>query len=239
MVSGGEGNSLVGFWGVAQALGTVDYVRQFLEIVLHLNRHLDQLVGEHGPWVYAILFVIVFCETGLVVTPFLPGDSLLFAAGAVSAGGRLNPFLVGLVLLSAALAGDNVNYWVGRLAGRALPRRFPRLIRREHIERTHRFFERYGGKTVIIARFVPVVRTFTPFVAGAGAMDYVRFLGYSVAGAVLWVAVCGGAGYFFGNLPFVQRNFSAVILAIIVVSVLPAVVEFVRERRRMAPRPPR
>jgi len=211
----------------------VDALRQFIDIVLHLNRHLDELVVERGPWVYGILFLIVFCETGLVVTPFLPGDSLLFAAGAIAAGGKLNPWLVGLTLLGAAFVGDNVNYWIGRLAGRELPRRFPRLIQQKHVDRTHAFFERYGGKTVIIARFVPIVRTFTPFVAGAGAMGYLTFLAYSVVGAVLWVLVCVGGGYFFGNLPFVQKNFSVVILAIIFISILPAIIEFLRERKRL------
>lgn len=210
----------------------MEALRQFLDILLHLNRHLAELVADYGPWVYAILFVIVFCETGLVVTPFLPGDSLLFAAGALAATGGLNLALLMPLLVLAALTGDTVNYWIGYFAGEGLQHRYPRLVRKEHLKRTHAFFERYGGKTIIIARFVPIVRTFAPFVAGAGDMGYRRFIAYSVAGALLWVLVCAMAGYFFGNLPFVQRNFSVVILAIIVISVMPAVVEFLREWRR-------
>ena len=210
----------------------VDAVRQFIDIVLHLNRHLAQLVQDYGVWVYGILFLIVFCETGLVVTPFLPGDSLLFAAGALAATGGLNLGLTLGLLVVAAILGDTVNYWVGRLAGEGLQRRFPRVVRKDHLDRTHAFFEKYGGKTIIIARFVPIVRTFAPFVAGAGHMSYQRFMAYNVVGGILWVGLCGMAGFFFGNLPFVQKNFSAVILGIIVVSILPAVFEFWRERRR-------
>ncbi|MFN0069129.1 MAG: DedA family protein [Limisphaerales bacterium] len=211
----------------------MDALKHLLDVVLHLNRHLDHLVGEYGLWVYAILFLIVFCETGLVITPFLPGDSLLFAAGAIAANGRMNVvFLMGLLIV-AAILGDTVNYWIGRLAGEKLQRRFPRLIKREHLDRTHAFFERYGGKTIIIARFVPIVRTFAPFVAGAGKMSYGRFMTYNVVGGILWVVLCTLAGYFFGNLPWVKENFTAVILAIIVLSILPAVFEFWRERRRL------
>ena len=210
----------------------MDAVRQFMDIVLHLNRHLAELVQEYGVWVYGILFLIVFCETGLVVTPFLPGDSLLFAAGALAATGGLNLGLTLGLLVVAAILGDTVNYWVGRLAGEGLQRRFPRVVRKDHLDRTHAFFEKYGGKTIIIARFVPIVRTFAPFVAGAGHMSYRQFMANNVVGAILWVGLCGMAGFFFGNLPFVQKNFSAVILGIIVVSILPAVFEFWRERRR-------
>jgi membrane-associated protein len=210
----------------------VDAVRQFMDIVLHLNRHLAELVQDYGVWVYGILFLIVFCETGLVVTPFLPGDSLLFAAGALAATGGLNLGLTLGLLVVAAILGDTVNYWVGRLAGEGLQRRFPRVVRKDHLDRTHAFFEKYGGKTIIIARFVPIVRTFAPFVAGAGHMSYRQFMANNVVGAILWVGLCGMAGFFFGNLPFVQKNFSAVILGIIVVSILPAVFEFWRERRR-------
>ena len=210
----------------------MDAVRQFMDIVLHLNRHLAELVQEYGVWVYGILFLIVFCETGLVVTPFLPGDSLLFAAGALAATGGVNLGLTLGLLVVAAILGDTVNYWVGRLAGEGLQRRFPRVVRKDHLDRTHAFFEKYGGKTIIIARFVPIVRTFAPFVAGAGHMSYRQFMANNVVGAILWVGLCGMAGFFFGNLPFVQKNFSAVILGIIVVSILPAVFEFWRERRR-------
>jgi len=212
----------------------MEYLKQLLDIILHLNTHLDGLVAEYGAWVYAILFVIVFCETGLVVTPFLPGDSLLFAVGAIAAipDSKLNLLLAMLVLLFAAILGDTVNYWIGNLAGHKLVARFPRLIKQKHIDRTHEFFERYGGKTIIIARFVPIVRTFAPFVAGVGAMTYRRFMAYNVAGALLWVLLITPAGYFFANIPVVKKNFSLVIIGIIFVSILPAVVEFIREWRR-------
>jgi membrane-associated protein len=211
----------------------METLKYLLDVVLHLNKHLDALVGDYGPWVYAILFLIVFCETGLVVTPFLPGDSLLFAAGAIAAGGNLNIFLLMLLLFIAAILGDTVNYWIGDKAGQKLVRRYPRLIKQEYLTRTHEFFERYGGKTIIIARFVPIVRTFAPFVAGVGEMSYWKFMSYNVIGAFLWVVLLVPAGYFFANVPFVKNNFSLVILAIIVLSILPGVFEFWRERRRI------
>ena len=204
-----------------------------LDLILHLNKHLDVLVGNYGGWVYAILFLIVFCETGLVVTPFLPGDSLLFAAGAIAAGGQLNLFALMVLLFVAAVLGDTVNYWIGDRAGHKLVRQFPRLIKQQYLQRTHDFFERYGGKTIIIARFVPIVRTFAPFVAGVGEMSYARFMSFNVVGAILWVVLLVPAGYFFANVPFVKENFSVVILAIIFLSILPGVFEFWRERRRI------
>lgn len=210
----------------------MEALRHLIDIVLHLNRHLEGMVADYGPWIYGILFLIVFCETGLVVTPFLPGDSLLFAAGALAASGGLSLSLVVGLLIVAAVLGDTVNYAIGRFAGDGLQRRFPRVVKKEHLDRTHAFFEKYGGKTIIIARFVPIIRTFAPFVAGAGHMSYRFFMVYNVVGAVLWVVLCSLAGYFFGNLAFVKNNFSAVILAIIVISILPAVVEILRERRR-------
>jgi membrane-associated protein len=218
----------------------MEYLKQFLDIVLHLNTHLDGLVAEYGAWVYAILFVIVFCETGLVVTPFLPGDSLLFAVGAIAAGenAQLNVVVAMVILLVAAILGDTVNYWVGNLAGHKVVAKFPRLIKQKHLDRTHEFFERYGGKTIIIARFVPIVRTLAPFVAGVGAMTYARFMVYNVVGAFLWVLLLVPAGYFFANIPVVKQNFSLVILGIIVVSILPAVFEFFREWRRIRQAPP-
>ena len=212
----------------------MDTLKLLLDFVLHLNVHLDTLVVEYGVWVYAILFLIVFCETGLVVTPFLPGDSLLFAAGAIAAGGGLNLFLLMALLVAAAILGDTVNYWVGDRIGHKMMARYPRLVQRKHVDRTHEFFERYGGKTIIIARFVPIVRTFAPFVAGVGEMTYTRFMSFNVIGALLWVVLLVPAGYFFANVPFVKENFSLVILAIIVLSILPAVVEVWRERRRLA-----
>lgn len=209
----------------------METLKYALDIILHLNKHLDVLVGNYGAWVYAILFLIVFCETGLVVTPFLPGDSLLFAAGAIAAGGNLNLFLLMLLLFVAAVLGDTVNYWIGDRAGQKLVLRFPRLIKQKYLDRTHEFFERYGGKTIIIARFVPIVRTFAPFVAGVGEMTYTRFMSFNVIGAFLWVGLLVPAGYFFANFPFVKENFSMVILAIIILSILPGIFEIWRERR--------
>ncbi|MBI5774668.1 MAG: DedA family protein [Verrucomicrobia bacterium] len=211
----------------------MELLNKLLDLVLHLNVHLDALVADYGPWVYALLFLIVFCETGLVVTPFLPGDSLLFAVGAIAAGGKLDVFLVSFLIIAAAILGDTVNYWVGRRAGKKLAEKYPRLIKPEHLRRTHEFFERYGGKTIVIARFVPIVRTFAPFVAGIGSMTYGRFMSYNVSGALLWVVLLVPAGYFFANVPFVQKNFSIVILAIIFLSILPAVFELFREWKRL------
>lgn len=211
----------------------METLKQILDVVLHLNRHLDTLVADYGLWVYAILFVIVFCETGLVVTPILPGDSLLFAAGAVAASGKLDVSALCGLLIAAAICGDTVNYWIGNLAGHKVIERFPRLVRKRHLDRTHEFFERYGGKTIIIARFVPIVRTFAPFVAGVSEMTYARFMTFNVVGAILWVMLLVPAGYFFANVPFVKQNFSVVILAVVFLSILPAVFEFWRERRRL------
>ena len=211
------------------------FLRTALDFFLHLDRHLAEITAQYGTWTYAILAGILFCETGLVVTPFLPGDSLLFTAGALAALGSLDPRLLNLLLFVAVLAGDNVNYWVGRFIG---PRAFTgdyRFFRKEHLQRTHAFFERHGGKTVVLARFVPIVRTFTPFVAGIGAMTYPRFLLYSIGGGALWVTAFLWAGYFFGNLPAVRANFSFVVLGIIAVSVLPLVIGVLRERRAKTP----
>ena len=212
--------------------GAGELLRGALDFFLHLDRHLADITARYGTWTYAILVGIVFCETGLVVTPFLPGDSLLFTAGALAALGSLKPGLLNLTLFLAVLCGDNVNYWIGRFIG---PRAFTgelRFFRKEHLERTHAFFERHGGSTVILARFVPIIRTFTPFVAGIGAMSYPRFLAYSIAGGAVWVTAFLWAGYFFGNLPVVRDNFSLVVLAIIGVSVLPIVVGIWKERSR-------
>lgn len=210
----------------------MDTLKQLLDILLHLNAHLDALVTDYGSWIYAILFLIVFCETGLVVTPFLPGDSLLFAVGALAAGGKLDLWLAMSLVFVAAVLGDTVNYSVGKFAGRQLIAKFPRLIKQKHLDQTHAFFERYGGKTIVIARFVPIVRTLAPFVAGIGAMTYRRFMLFNLGGALLWVGLVTPAGYLFGQMPAVKKNFSLVILGIIVVSILPAVFEIVREWRR-------
>ncbi len=215
----------------------MDLLAQLLDLALHLDRHLLALVETYGAWTYLILSAVVFLETGLVVTPFLPGDSLLFAAGAFAAVGVLElPWLL-VLLTAAAILGDTVNYWIGYAVRRRLAERgrLP-FVKPAHLERTHAFYEKYGAKTIILARFVPIVRTFAPFVAGVGTMSYGRFMSYNVVGGVAWVLVCSLGGYFFGNLPFVRENFSLVILAIIVVSLVPAVVEFLRARRaRPAP----
>jgi membrane-associated protein len=211
----------------------MDWIKDALDFVLHIKDHLDELVRNYGIWVYAVLFLIIFCETGLVVTPFLPGDSLLFAAGAVAAGGGLNLFVLCGILIVAAILGDTVNYWIGRKLGGWTVRRFPRLVKPQYLERTHAFFERYGGKAVVFARFVPIVRTFAPFVAGAGAMTYGRFMLFNVVGALLWVLLLAPAGYLFANVPFVKKNFELVIMGIIVVSVLPGLIELFRERARL------
>jgi membrane-associated protein len=205
-----------------------------LDWLLHLDDRLLELVEQYGMWTYLILFFIVFCETGLVVTPFLPGDSLLFAAGAIAGGGSLNVYLVMFLLIVAAILGDTVNYHVGHYLGPKVfsEKRSSRWLSRKYLDRTHAFFERYGGKTIIIARFVPIVRTFAPFVAGVGAMTYGRFLFYNVIGALLWVISLTLAGYWFGTLLFVKKNFEVVILAIIFISMLPAIFEFLREWRR-------
>ncbi len=211
----------------------MELFRQALDFVLHLSDRLDGLAAEYRSGIYALLFLIVFCETGLVITPFLPGDSLLFAVGAVAArdGSPINIWVVAAVLFAAAFAGDNVNYWVGRLAGRELVRRFPRLIQQKHLDRTHAFFEKYGRKTIVLARFVPIVRTFTPFVAGMGAMDFPRFLGASVLATTLWVGLILPAGWFFGNFEPVKKHFELVVIGIIVVSCIPMLVEFLKARR--------
>jgi membrane-associated protein len=218
----------------------MELLSQLLDYVLHLDKHLAPFIQEYGAWTYLLLGLIVFCETGLVVTPFLPGDSLLFAAGAFAATGSLSlGWLIGL-LTAAAILGDTVNYWVGHVFGRRLLAARRRLVRPEHLAYTHEFFEKYGGKTIILARFVPIVRTLAPFVAGLGSMSYGRFMSYNVIGGVAWVTICTVAGYFFGNLRFVKDNFSLVVLAIIVLSLVPALWEVWRARslrRRREARP--
>jgi membrane-associated protein len=212
----------------------------FVDLLLHVDEYLRDLVEMYGPWIYAILFAIVFAETGLVVTPFLPGDSLLFAAGALAATGAFDVTVASVVVLSAAIVGDAVNYAIGRTVGRQVVRRaetdprWRRWINPAYVARAHEFFERHGGKAIVLARFMPIVRTFVPFVAGIGEMSYPKFAFYNVAGAVLWVGVCVGAGYAFGNVPVVRDNFSLVAIGIVIVSVLPMAIEFVRYRR--APR---
>lgn len=203
----------------------------FWDLLVHLDRHLGELVAQFGPWIYAILFAIIFCETGLVVTPFLPGDSLLFVAGGLAALGGMNVHLLVVLLVAAAILGDAVNYAVGRYLGRHLfTDRTSRFLNPRHLERAHAFYERHGGKAIVIARFVPIVRTYVPFVAGMAEMSYPRFAFYNVAGALLWVVSLCYAGYFFGNLPFVRQNLTPIIFGIIGVSLLPIVWAAVRAR---------
>jgi membrane-associated protein len=202
-----------------------------MDLFLHLDQHLNEIVTTYGVWTHLILFAIVFAETGLVVTPFLPGDSLLFAAGALAAIGSLDLWLLVALLIGAAILGDTVNYWVGAWIG---PRAFSgnvKFLRKDYLDRTHAFYEKHGGKTIILARFVPIIRTFAPFVAGVGAMSYPKFITYNIVGAVLWVGLFVPLGYFFGNMPTVKENFSLVILAIIAISVMPIAVEAIRARR--------
>jgi membrane-associated protein len=205
------------------------------DFFLHLDDHLAAFVAQHGAWVYALLFAIVFCETGLVVTPFLPGDSLLFVVGTLAAAGGMDIRLVMALLIAAALCGDNVNYWIGRWAGpKVFRQEDSRWFNRRHLEHTHAFYERHGGQAIILARFVPIVRTYVPFVAGIGTMPYARFLGFSIVGALAWVLSLCLAGYWFGNIPAVKDNLGAVIVAIVILSVMPMAVAYLRARRRPA-----
>ena len=205
------------------------------DLLVHLDRHLAALLQEYGIWIYALLFLIVFCETGLVVTPFLPGDSLLFVAGALWAAAGMDPQALAGTLIAAALCGDNVNYWVGRYLGPKVFRwESSRLFNRRGLDYTHAFYERHGGKAVVIARFVPIVRTFAPFVAGVGRMRYLRFLAFSVGGAVLWVVSLVTAGYLFGNVPLVKNNLTIVIFVIVLLSVSPIAIEYLRARASKA-----
>lgn len=209
----------------------MDLLHQIVDLFLHLDQHLGQLILKYGTWTHLILFLIVFCETGLVITPFLPGDSLLFAAGTFAALGALDLWTVVVLLIVAAILGDTVNYWIGSYVGPRAFRGDMRFLRKEYLDRTHAFYEKHGGKTIILARFVPIIRTFAPFVAGVGAMSYGKFITYNVVGAVLWVGIFVPGGYFFGNIPVVRENFTIVILAIIAISVLPIAVEALRARR--------
>ncbi|MGZ5430178.1 MAG: DedA family protein [Thermoanaerobaculia bacterium] len=212
----------------------MELVKQLVDVFLHLDRHLAEIVRDYGTFTNVILFGIVFCETGLVVTPFLPGDSLLFTAGALAALGSLDVWVLFLTLALAAILGDTANYWIGKKIG---PRAFDgsiHFLKQDHLRRTEAFYEKHGKKTIILARFVPIIRTFAPFVAGVGSMNYGVFLAYNVIGGVLWVAVCVFSGYFFGNIAAVKKNFSLVILAIIFVSTLPILWEAWKARRRRA-----
>ncbi|MFY9572092.1 MAG: DedA family protein [Blastocatellia bacterium] len=213
----------------------MEFISKLIDVFLHLDKHLNEIIGQYGAWTSLILFLIVFCETGLVVTPVLPGDSLLFAAGTFAALGSLNVFWLFVLLTLAAVLGDTVNYWIGHWVGpKIFHRENVRFLNKKHLERTHAFYERYGGKTIIIARFIPIVRTFAPFVAGIGSMTYWRFIAYNVIGGVAWVALCVFAGFFFGNLAIVKNNFSLAIIAIVLISVLPMLIEYLRHRTSRA-----
>jgi membrane-associated protein len=215
----------------------LEFLEQFIDFVLHIDVHLNELIIAYGAWTYAILFFIIFSETGFVVTPFLPGDSLLFAAGAFAATGSLSsPWLI-VVLSTAAIVGNIVNYSIGYLVGPGILQKKVRFLNREYLERTHRFYEKHGGKTIVIARFIPIIRTFAPFVAGIGYMTYGRFMLYNVVAGIAWVAFFVIGGYYFGNIAFVRNNFGLVVVAIIIISTLPAVAEFLRHRYSRSHRP--
>ena len=209
----------------------MDVIKYFLDIFLHLDKFLGDIIASYGTLTYIILFLVIFCETGLVVTPFLPGDSLIFAAGTFAAMGKLNPWVLFGLLVVAAVGGDALNYWIGHKIG---PRAYTgeiKLIKKEYIDRTHAFFEKHGGKTIFLARFVPIVRTFAPFVAGVGQMSYGYFLRYNLLGGVAWVAIFLALGYFFGTMPIVQKNFELVIIAIVLISAVPMLVEWIKSRK--------
>jgi len=208
----------------------VEIINTVLDFILHIDQHLNQIILDYGTWTYGILFGIIFMETGFVVTPFLPGDSLLFAGGTFAGMGSLDVWILWLICFIAAILGDTANYWIGKAVG---PRAFEqdiRFLKKEYLEKTQRFYDKHGGKTIVLARFVPIVRTFAPFVAGVGTMNYSRFIGYNVIGGFLWTGIFVWLGYFFGNIPFVQRNFELVIVVIILISVVPMGIEFARSR---------
>ncbi len=208
----------------------MDLLKQFIDILLHLDKYLVALSEEYGTWLYAILFLIIFCETGLVVTPFLPGDSLIFAVGALASTGALDLWLIVLLLSVAAILGDTVNYFIGYKFGDYLVKHQSKIIKKEYLDKTHDFYERYGGRTIVIARFVPIVRTFAPFVAGMGSMTYSHFITYNIVGGLVWIFSLSFLGFFFGELPIVKKNFSLVIFAIIFISILPIVWELVKAK---------
>jgi membrane-associated protein len=213
----------------------MEFFAKLIDLVMHLDVHLNSLIVTYQLWTYLILFAVIFCETGLVVTPFLPGDSLLFATGALAAaaGSPLRIHWLFLVLGAAAVLGDTVNYWIGHAVGpKIFHREKVRFLKKEHLARTHEFYEKYGGATIILARFIPIIRTFAPFVAGIGRMTYWRFISYNVIGGIAWVALFLFGGFFFGNLPVVRRNFTIVILAIVLISLLPGVIEYLRQKRK-------
>ncbi|HET6443659.1 MAG TPA: DedA family protein [candidate division Zixibacteria bacterium] len=210
----------------------MEVISSIIDFFLHIDQYLEQIIRDYGLWTYGLLFLIIFMETGLVVTPFLPGDSLLFAAGTFAAGNEpaLNVWVLWALVFVAAVLGDSVNYWIGNKVGPKAFEKDYRFLRKEYLDRTQRFYDKHGGKTIILARFVPIVRTFAPFIAGVGTMSYGRFFSFNIIGAFLWTAIFVFLGYFFGQIPFVKENFELVVVAIILVSVVPMVVEFVRSR---------
>lgn len=211
----------------------MDFIQLVISFILHIDSHLLDLFNQYGLWIYGILFLIIFCETGLVVTPFLPGDSLLFAAGALVVGTALDVNIMALVVISAAVLGNIVNYTIGRFFGHQLFRNpNSKLFRRDYLDKAHAFYEKHGGKTIVMTRFIPIIRTFAPFVAGMGGMSYARFITYNVVGALLWVGLFLYAGYFFGNIPSVRKNFTLLIMGILVLSVMPIVIEAWKARRK-------
>jgi membrane-associated protein len=215
----------------------MELIGKLFDFIMHIDIHLNTLIVTYQLWTYLILFAIIFCETGLVITPFLPGDSLLFATGALAAtpGSPLKIHWLFLILCAAAVLGDTVNYWIGHAIGpKIFQQQKIRFLKKEHLERTHEFYEKHGGITIVLARFIPIIRTFAPFVAGIGRMSYWRFIAYNVAGGIAWVAIFVFGGYFFGNLPIVKRNFTVVVFAIIFISVLPGLIEYLRQRRQKA-----
>jgi len=208
-------------------------ILQFIDVFIHLDKYLTTIIQSYGTWTYLILFAIIFCETGLVVLPFLPGDSLIFAAGALAALGALDIKWLIILMCLAAVAGDTVNYWIGYWVGpKIFQKENVKLLNKKHLMEAHAFYEKYGGITIILARFMPFVRTFAPFVAGIGTMSYWRFMSYNVVGGILWINIFGWLGYYFGNMPYIKKNFSLVILAIVVISVMPAVIEYFKRKRR-------
>ena len=206
----------------------MELIHTIVDFVLHIDKHLFEIVSDYRNWSYLILFTIIFLETGLVVTPFLPGDSLLFASGALAALGILNIWVLFGLLIAAAFLGDSANYSIGKFFGKKIFEKDYRLIKKEYLTRTHEFYEKHGGKTIIFARFIPIIRTFAPFVAGVGYLTYGRFIAYNLIGGILWVLLCVTGGYFFGNIPVVKNNFSIVVLAIIAISMLPMLIEYIR-----------
>ena len=211
----------------------MELIKDFTDILIHLDKYLDSIIRSYGTLTYVILFLIIFCETGLVITPILPGDSLLFATGTFAALGSLDVGLIIILLSIAAIAGDTVNYWIGYLVGpKVFSKEKSRLFNKEYLDRTHHFYQKYGGKTIIIARFIPIIRTFAPFVAGIGRMTYKRFIIYNILGGIGWIVTFVLGGYFFGNIPLVKNNFALIILAIIIISILPAIIEYLRQRHQ-------